>query len=196
MNSDKLNFSEKTNFLYQSIVDMQGTIRAIDTKLNIAIVILSLPFTTISSIYKRFISISELYPNLSARIVAFSFFIIFGLLWFITFCTTLNGLIGIDNPASHITGCAENLTGVFYCGGIFKFSFLDNLFNRRCICSTQSLENHIKMLPNSENDMLRELAFEQMKLAYIRHMKQSRHFWSYLLMLIWLIVGFCIYLFI
>lgn len=33
--------SEKTSFLYQSITDMQGTIRAIDTKLGIAMVILS-----------------------------------------------------------------------------------------------------------------------------------------------------------
>lgn len=190
-----LELSDKIGFLYQSITDMQGTIRAIDTKLGIGMVILSLPFTTISGIYNRFFAIPLKCPTPLSQFAAYVAFAIFGLLWAVAFYSAMKGLVGVDNPACHITGYKKSLSGIFYSAGIYKRNFLDNFLNRKRLCSIRSLVAQASALPNTEEQIVEELVFEQMKLAYIRDMKQIRHLWSFHFMFVWLIIGFCLYLF-
>lgn len=194
MDEEKRHFaSEKMTFLYQSISDLQGTIRAIDTKLGIVFVILSLPFSTIGSIYGRFRSISEICTGLRMYF-AYATFVAFAVLWFMAFVIALRGLIGIDNPTCHIYG--SDATGVFYSAGLFSHRFSDAFFNRASLRSTRCVEAHLSLIPTSEEALLGELAFEQMKLAYIRDIKQLRHRWSFRLTFFWLLLGLGVYLFI
>lgn len=189
----EVNYDIMLDFLYQSISDTQGTIRAIDTKLSIIIAILSLPFTTIGKICNRFYRIPELYQQYPQKALAYTMFTVFGLLWLMAFVISFRGLIGIDNPSLHIKK-SNNIKGIFFNGDLYRCKFVDAFTNSKKVLSIRTLNQQIGMLPTTKKELVNELAYEQMKLTYIRHMKQLRHNWAYQMTFYWLILGFLIYL--
>lgn len=188
--SDKAELS--LTYLYSSIADIQGVIRAIDTKLNYLLVILVIPLTKLNGIYciatianKKAFS----YHVLDYLIVLI--LIIFVLSWLFAFVLAMRGIIGIDNPVNHVSGTSPK--GTFYGGNLYKVTFPDTLINRN-IKSLCELEKHLSTIPSDIDSIRKELVFEQMKLIYIRTIKMARQHYAFIYGAIWIVCGGVIWL--
>ena len=112
--------------------------------------------------------------------------------WFLAFVSTIRTIVSIENPSAHIVNSAEH-SGTFYCGGLFKVCFIDSLINRESVTSNRDVKKHIETLPSSRKEVITELAFEQIKLSYIRDIKSIRQKWAYKFTTMWLASGFVLY---
>jgi hypothetical protein len=178
-------------FLYQAIGDTQGTIRAIDAKLAVVLVILSLPFTTIGGIFERCGKL-VCWENNWSGVAGLALFTVFGVLWAGGFLAALRGIIGIHNPAKHVDTGGMKPKGCFYNAGLYKPRFVDSILNRKSL-SKKTLGEAIRGLPKKEADVLAELEYEHMKLVYIRDTKQVRQYWAFRIAVLWLVTGLGIY---
>lgn len=179
-------------YLYDSIKDIQSTIRSIDTKVGFIFIVLSIPFNKLDIIFN---SCSDLINNsTSTTLFYINIFIVlfFSLSWLFAFVSTIRAIISIENPSEHIINHSEQ-SGSFYCGGLFKLCFIDVIFNRNSVKAIKDVRKHTESLPSSENEIINELAFEQIKLSYIRDIKSIRQKWAYKFATLWLSSGFLIY---
>jgi hypothetical protein len=190
MNNQTYNIQE---YLISSIVDIQGTIRALDSKVGIIFVILSIPFGSIGKIYNTckilLLSGSKAAPYFNIHLFLIFIFLI---LWILAFICAVRAVISIENPSEHIVNSGD-YTGFFYCGGMYQFGLLDSFFNRKNIKAVKDVKKHVDSLPISQQQINEELAFEQMKLAYIRDVKSIRQKWAYRFTILWLLDGCTIY---
>lgn len=157
---------EILTFLYASIADAQAAIRAVDTKLSIILVLLSIALTKgdiLLQIYKAGIPKSQ-----SLCVAATMLFIV---AWAAGMWSTFMGLAAIDNPTNHI--CNITTKGTFYSSRTFTPGFIDSLYNRQPP-SKSDFGILRDRLPQNAEQAIDELAFEQMKLAYIRAIKIKR----------------------
>lgn len=153
------------NFLIASIGDIQNTIRALDAKIIAIFVIILLPFTQIDlliCIYSHLIN-DYFYWG---RVLLFLFVIS----WLISITFSFLCILSIDNPKQIITNDCE-AKGVFYGSNLFSFSFKNIMFNSPLI-SKPSLNQYLTDF--SDNNIMKELIFEQMKLVFIRDLKTKR----------------------
>lgn len=151
-------------FLYKSIEDSQSTIRAIDTKLGFVLIIILTPLFSFSKIYSVYYSLS------SEAIYVFFSFIAF-CSWILSLTTAFTALIAIQSPTRMIKDLDEYSS--FYDGDIFRFGFLDSFLNIPTK-PNKNLEAIIKQLPCDNNEIIKILSLEKMKLAYIRDIKIYR----------------------
>lgn len=159
---------QKLVFMYASINDIQAVNRVIDAKLAGIIAILSLPFVKLDVFFGGAMA-------LVAKLDYFGLLLIcvICLLWLASFLVVVKGLFAIDNPSTHINGAGES--GVFYSGDLFTtYKFRDNFFRRSDLLSKRTLPKHVEALPTTYSRLVEELAFEQMKLCYIRGLKIKR----------------------
>jgi len=180
-------------FIYNALSDIQGTIRSIDTKLGLLIIFLGIPFSSLSEITHTisiFLQQDNCYPLFWDKFVVILFIII----WIIAFISAIMGIISIDNPAKHLKGIGVEYSGDFYQGNLFKFKFVDNLCLRKSRQSKITLDKMLEKYPVTENEILKELVFEQAKLAFIRDLKIFRQRCSFILSFIWMALGFYIYI--
>jgi len=190
----KENVEMMISFLYQSIVDIQDTIRAMDTKLGLLIIFIGLPFSSLGKIsdgLKAFIGLSEFG---FIQLLLFVIILMFVLLWVCAFYCALKGIVSIDGPSCHIPHNDNNHLGRFYRGGNFSFKIIDCFRNREKILAKESLENALEKLPKDAKQIIDELLFEQSKLIYIREIKSHRQKWAFRFNLYWLMIGALIYL--
>jgi hypothetical protein len=174
-----LSDSQKINFLYQSIADTQGTIRAIDVKTGFLFVIIFLPLSEL----KNIIEICKvLFEASSLYYLGLSSF----LLWFLSVITLFRCTVSISNPKDHIEGNVPD--GTFFTSSLYTLSFIDNFINFP-IKSNVSVEEYTNKLPQNEKCIIEELSFEKMKLAYIRDVKIKRSSFCTLMCFFWLISG-------
>lgn len=175
----------KITFLYAAIADAQGTIRATDPKIAALMVILSIPLTKLGSIYR---DCHDLIRNENACVsyMAFLLTIIFGFLWVLSYWSALRALNPVDNPTDHIDGSKP--TGVFYSGGLFQPGFWAASF--KCFTrSKQQIQHQLDQIPNSSEDLVKELTFEHMKLVYIRTIKMKRLGYAFDFGRAWILIG-------
>lgn len=185
--------SVKREFLYQSISDIQGIIRAIDTKFGFLLIILLFPITHIGEISR---SIKSLHDKLNTNFCEWLLFIIvilFVFSWIFAFYIAFKGIISIENPISHIRFNEHKASGTFYSGGLFSLKIRDAICNRK-IQASKTFDEHLKDLSQNDDNIFQELAFEQMKLVYIRDMKIHRQTYACFLTLFWLSLGFIIWM--
>lgn len=156
-------------FIKEAILDTQTTIRALDTKIGALLAALLIPFPFLGRIWSHVTYICTLEPKLLGQILFFSFFIA----WALAILSLARGLSAIDNPAKHIIN-SNKQKGIFYGGGLFEFGIIDSVLNRRIIKSSKDVKSHLAELPSSQEEINEELAFEQMKLIYIRDIKIYR----------------------
>jgi len=175
----------KINFIYASITDTQGTIRALDTKTNYLLIILSIPFLKLGSIFSKCHSICELNFRYHEWITK-PIIILFVVFWILSILASYRVLCAVDNPQKHISG--ELPESSFYNGHLFTMSLYDVIRNRD-IKSLKSFQQHLKNIPEDETSVLEMLTLEQMKLAYIRSIKIVRSQWAYKLSAIWATIG-------
>src|SRR5271157_127785 len=170
---------EAVSFLYQSVSDIQSTIRAIDTKLGIVLIILTLPFANMGKIcdkiFPYFLATKLSFPYVCAIILVGAFAVI----WILAFGAALRGIIGIDYPVKHVKLGSVTSSGAFYAGGLFTRRFIDSFINRRKLVSSKSAEDLLAALPKDLTSIGRELLCEQMKVAYIRDLKMTRQNWAF-----------------
>ncbi|MCI5168216.1 MAG: hypothetical protein D3903_19545 [Candidatus Electrothrix sp. GM3_4] len=179
-------------YLYNSINDIQSTIRALDAKIGFVFVILSLPFSNLGKIYN---TCSSLLTSCNRDVILYAVFFVtfFTMSWILAFISTIRTIISIENPSDHIINGEEQL-GTFYCGGLFDVGFVDSLLNRKSVKANKDVRSYTECFPSSDEDIIQELVFEQMKLAYIRDIKSIRQKWAYRFTAMWLSSGLIVYL--
>lgn len=176
-----MDFSQKRDFLYQSISDIQQTIRAIDVKIGFMFVVLLLPLPVLEDIYKCISHYKQSSPTF------FIFTIATIIAWLLSFFFLMVSVIALSSPSSHVQG-AENLKGTFYESNLYNLKSVDAFINFP-IKSNLNISEILTNLPTSEETLLRELAFEKAKLAYIRDIKILRSSYCIYLVPVWLLGG-------
>lgn len=151
-------------FLRAAIEDLQGTIRAIDMKAEVLLIAMTVPLmdaTGISNTVAALVQSRHLFVQATAALSAIGAIVSL----FAASLFTLRVLRGAHNPASALPE-RSGARGSFYAGHIYKFTRADVLRDR-LVHSSKSVAEYLSELPTSEEDVQLELAFEQMKLAYI-----------------------------
>lgn len=171
----------KGEFIAEAIRDTQATIRALDIKIGATLTALIIPFSFLGRIWAHFKYLCSLEYNLIASLLFFTFFAS----WILSIACLMRALSALDNPAKHIIGTA-NQKGSFYSGGLFEFGLLDSVLNRKIIKSSKDFQSFLNDTPNTEDEINKELAFEQVKLIYIRDIKIYRLNIAYRLASLWL----------
>jgi hypothetical protein len=187
--------NERNEFLLSSIGDIQGTIRAMDTKLIGILIFLMLPLSHIGKIffYCKHALIIYCWHCPFCFIATIALIILFCSSWLLTIITALKGISAIDNPSSHL--CQNELQeenfpkGVFYNGDLFRPNILDILKNRPSLKSSISIKKQLDSLPVNEDPITIELLFEQNKLVYIRSIKIIRQKWCFILLEFFIFTG-------
>lgn len=157
----------RIEFLRASIVDVQGTIRALDAKAGWFLALLLLPLLPRSSLPTMLDTLHN------QNILVY---------WMLTLpwmlATTLSFLVlgAISNPAVHIPH--DGPTGSFYGGTLFALRWPD-LTPWSHSQATKSAEQWMAALPRNPEHEARELAFEQMKLIFVRETKLLRLKWAF-----------------
>lgn len=108
---------ERINFHYQAIIDVQGTIRAIDTKMGFLLLILLAPFQSIGLIHVHIAHLLTrvLHPTcIISSIVLALILLIFIFSWFLSFATALKAVLAINNPNTHIKNSDGCNNSFFY----------------------------------------------------------------------------------
>jgi hypothetical protein len=183
-NSKDVDFMKST-FLYAAIADAQGTIRAIDSKIAVLMVVLAIPLTKLGAIYRDCLA---LYNNGNSCVSHLSFFltVVFFFLWLLSYWSALRALNPVDDPSDHIDGDKPN--GVFYSGGLFQPGFWAASF--KCFTkSKKQIQHQLDQLPASTENLVKELTFEHMKLVYIRTIKMKRLGYAFDLGRAWILIG-------
>ena len=157
---------KKIEFIYDSIHDIQSTIRAVDTKVATLLIVISIPIANIGEI-------ADYLENfLSKRCDVFG--------W------TLVAVF------AHVAN-SEQLKGVYYGSDLYKINILDIFFNRDVLKTSKSVDIYYEDFPGENIDIAKELIFEQMKLTYIRDIKIYRFNFSIRATYFWFTFGFIIY---
>jgi len=153
---------DKFDFLHSAIQDTQQNIRAIDFKIGALLAGCIVPFPQIREIFK-FLTLNEYWWQHALAAVA------------------------IDNPSKHI---ADNVNqkGLYFGGGLFKFN-LFNLFWRTKSFATKSVQSYKNEIEDSSLDISKELAYEHLKLIYIRDLKIFRLRYATGLIFVLIIIG-------
>lgn len=174
-------------FLYASITDCQNINRAIDTKVTALSVGLALPLTKLTSIWnicREFLADSAQHgvpaPWAEGLVLAFV------VSWLISALAAFKTLSRIQNPTSQITG---NLpTGRFYSGDLFSITPGQAILNDPVV-ARPDFDFFFKSLPETSLELRRELAFELMKVVFIRSVKMARINIAYTSFACWTVIG-------
>lgn len=175
-------------FIQTAVTDIQATIRAIDVKVGALLVLILAPFASLSRVFAHVDKLCCRSPKLLFIAIAACFFAS----WFLALASLVRAVGAQDNPARHIENAA-NQKGTFYGGGLFIFNIADVFFNRLSVKAKKNLVDFSKDIPTSVEDIEMELAFEQMKVVYIRDIKATRLKWGVRFATIWLFFGTSIF---
>jgi len=166
------------DFLYKSIEDAQNTIRAIDIKVGFLFAISIIPMSSLDKIISTFNCLSS---------VQIGFFWVTIFIWGTSIFILFKTIVGISSPATHILGF-ENQKGIFYMPALFKFSWIDRLYNSK-VQSKMNIEDMTIDIPKDYDEIIKELTFEKMKLSYIRDIKLERSTSCFYLTFSWIVLG-------
>lgn len=178
----------KTAFLAGAILDVQSTIRAVDVKIGALIVGLLAPFANMGRICAHFEHIININKGLGIVLAA-----VFFIAWITALIALVRALAAIENPAKHITNHTK-YKGAFYGGGLYQFGLLDTFLNRDFIKASKDVASFEQDVPDTKKEIETELAFEQLKLLYIRDLKLHRLKYAIHFGLVWFFVGILSYL--
>jgi hypothetical protein len=179
----------KANFVAAAMGDVQSTIRAVDVKVAAILVLVLAPLQNLNRVFSHLNHFGSHDP----RWLFVGISSIFVLSWVLAVVTLVRAIAAIDNPAAHIIN-SGNCKGTFYSGGLYPLSFSDAFLNRDVIMAKKDSLSFYNSLPTNTAEIELELAFEQMKLVYIRDMKLKRLYWGTKFTEVWLIFGVGIYL--
>lgn len=188
---------QRVNFLIASINDIHSTIRAIDAKSGVVVAFLVFPLSNVDKVHAYIGDIIAANMHSVNNLLVFVLISIFILSWLFSLLIISKAISALDNPSKHIQGWEpgeDSLKGAFYVGGAFRLRFRDTIFNLSAVKSQYPLDSYLSMLPTSYEDIIKELTFEQLQLAYIRDIKMHRFNTSLRLAYIWLLSGAVMYI--
>lgn len=178
--SDKQQTEQQIKFLSAAIVDTVGTIRNLDLKNQIFLGLCIVPLARIDYLLIKLQCLIELF-FLNKLCLLPLLLIAFFLCWLICIFTLVWGIKGRFNPKT-IISCnnktEEKPTGYFYSPGEIKYNGY-----------TKNFEDMLSHLPKNDEMIIREMAYEHMKLCYIRHIKMLWHQRFLRFFAIWGVVG-------
>ncbi len=169
----------KFEFLHSAIQDTQQNIRALDFKIGALLAGCIVPFPQIREIFK-FLTANELWWQQIVATVILA-------IWLLTVIILLSALSAIDNPSKHISDNIQQ-KGIYFGAGLFKFKTL-NIFWRTNNFAVKSVQDYKDEIEDTTLDITKELAFEHLKLIYIRDLKIFRLRHAIVLIFILIIVG-------
>lgn len=172
----------KINFLYQSISDIQSTIRAIDIKLGFLFAIIFSPVLGVPQVASMY---EKLFMNEEPLFIQF-FAVAVLIIWVFSLYVIFISLVAISNPISHVL--RPHSSGIFFSGNQFNISWRDYIYNSK-ISSVDTIAEHMDLLPNTYESLISELVFEKLKLAYIRDIKLIRSRFCFQLVFAWIVLG-------
>ncbi len=169
-------------FLIEAVKDIQGTIRAIDTKVGILLAVLAIPLPTIVA------GIGWIHAH-GATVTAANLFGALALLaWVISAFVAIRTLTGVGDASKHVRAGSKPVD-LFYAGGQFGFNWLDALLTREKPLSRQSIEDYASAIPTAPDDVNMHLSLEVLSLAYIRDLKIHRQKIAFELTAIAIVLG-------
>jgi hypothetical protein len=175
----------QSRFLLTAIQEAAAVIRAIDTKVAGLFVVLFLPIAKLPQIAavcrEVVMSLSAPFSWLAATAV-----VAFVICWVMSFFCALRTLLVVDNPSNYVGGTRPS--GVYYSGGLFKVSAWDAIVAGRA-GTRVDFDQFFESLPKDDLSARRELAFELMKLVFIRTIKIKRASLTYILVYGWVTLG-------
>ena len=161
-----LAFSERMHFLLEAIKDVQGTIRAVDTKVSILLAALAIPLPQVA-VFFSYWHARGFSPTWGHLLMVLCI-----ALYVTAVYVAVKTLVGIGDATGHIRGV--RMQNTFYAGGMFRLSCRDGLADRLSVQSSKTVDEYIASLPVTRNGMIEELSIEMMALAYIRDLKLYR----------------------
>ncbi len=174
----------KIEFLYQSLSDTQAIIRATDVKLGFLFAIVLLPITIFSDLYVIALNLAN-----DSKIMMVGLGLV-ATIWLLSFYTLFLGVVAISNPYKSVSG--KKAKGSFHAGDLFNFKFTDRFINRP-VFSKYTVDDFVKILPEDDAEIIKELVFEKIKIAYIRDIKTKRASQCVVLAFIWITSGTAIW---
>lgn len=175
----------KVEFLYQSISDSQGTIRALDVKLGFFFVVIFLPLVALKEIM-------DIYKTIEGVCYYFIPSLISVLAWVTSFLSLFFSALSIGNPMNKIDTSIDDLSedtkSAFYNGNIFQLNIL-SLVNSRLVKVRKNLREKTSSLPSDMSKLIYVLSLESMKLSYIREVKIYRINICMYATLVWIFLG-------
>lgn len=177
--------NDKIDFLNKAINDAQGVIRAIDVKAGFLFVILTLPLAKLGEIYGK---CEFLYHKNLWWLVLI---ILFCFAWFLAISSLFKTLYAQSKPSKFVDACGAS--GCFHGGDLFEFNLLDVFHNCRNKAK-RDVDKECDLLPTTEENVIKELVFEKIKLVYIRDIKLKRINFCILLTFIWIAFGFMVWI--
>jgi len=154
-------------FAIEAVKDIQGTIRAIDTKVGILLAVQAIPLSAVQSAFAAAhaggLSAS---PATLAGALAF-------LVWVAAAFVAIRTLTAVGDASKHVRA-ERRPADVFYAGGHFRFGWFDALLTRDAPVSRGTIEQYAADIPSTAEDVNLHLAFEVLSLAYIRDLKIHR----------------------
>jgi hypothetical protein len=185
--------SETKEFLYFSITDIQGTIRAIDTKLIGVLVILILPLGSLGKV-TLYISQATNSGHILIEILTWAFLAGFFVSWLISITISILGISSIENPTEFLSD-SKYAPGTYYNGGLYDTFKFPDAFKVSDDCkSTILLNEQLSKLPTTIENVINELLFEQHKLVFIRDLKIHRQKTAFLFLAIFIGSGIVLWL--
>lgn len=175
---------KRIEFLYSAINDTQATIKAIDVKIGALLGGSLLLIPSASAIWEDFYEINKIFSFQIGTTLALTFFSF----WISSIAALARAISAIDNPACHIVN-SQNYKGCYYSGGLYKFDIIDAFLNRKIIKASKDIKSFKDDIPTKDTEIIEELAFEQMKLTYIRDIKIHRLNAAIKLSTIWIALG-------
>jgi hypothetical protein len=166
--------NSRSEFVVAAVAEAQATIRAIDVKVAALLVAALAPVPLLASIGECF---SGIYKEWGGLLIGATL-IVFCVSWMLAIICYAMAIGAISSPSAHVRN-AETRSGALYGPGIYKLSALDALINRSGVKSNTEPTAHLLNMPNTPDDIERELAFEHLKLIYIRDIKILRLRWGF-----------------
>ena len=171
--------------MYQSIQEIQAIIRATDIKIGFLFAFVMLPLTVLDKLLHFSILAS------SSSVVYFVIVIFISMLWASSLYMIFLAIAGISNPAETVKGWRP--AGTYYLGDVFKLNRA-NVWMPKPPISVKTINDILMKLPKSESELINELLFEKLKVAYIRDVKLARFKACLILIIFWIVSGISVWI--
>ncbi|HBK04309.1 MAG TPA: hypothetical protein DDZ81_00410 [Acetobacteraceae bacterium] len=173
--------NEVIEFLHQSISDTQQTIRAIDVKTGFMFLLLFAPLPIAQQIYDH--ALTDCHKSVFGLIVVIA--AVFT--WVLAVIMQFIALAVVIDPGDKVLR-PLGATGSFFSGGLFSFNFIEAICGSKAL-SKRTLDEQVELLPKNDDEIVRELTFERMKLSFILILKATRSRFAILFTAVWFSVS-------
>ena len=135
-----------------------------------------------------------MYNGTDSKWLVGSLISIFVIFWLIAIFCNIRVLSGRINSLKHIPGLVKGTTGSFYLGGLYNLNWVTWIHVSKKIRAKRTHKDVVSKLPQNIDEIISELAFEQMKLAFIRDVKMKGHRVAWFTTMLWLYSGAALFI--